>query len=417
MDAIHIRGGNALFGETRIQGSKNAVLPVMAAALLIEDISIIDNCPRISDVFHMQKLLTHMGCRISRGDGTLMIDARHVSKDKMSGDSVTGMRSSLTLLGAVLGRLGEISMAYPGGCVIGERPIDIHLDALRRMGVSIEEEEGNFTARADKLKGAVIRLPFPSVGATENVILAAVKAKGVTVLQNAAREPEIVTLCRFLQKAGAVIEGIGSEVLIISGGGFLHGVQFKVPADRIVAGTYLFSVLGTGGHVLLRDAPIGQMHEILKVAVKLGAEMEVSKEGLSVICAPVKKSLPYIKTEVYPGFPTDLQSPLMSVLSAAPGISVIEETIFENRFRMAAELRKMGADILIDGKKAVITGREGLHGCEVFAGELRGGAGLVIAGCMADGETIVRNRHFIERGYEDICRDYQNLGVNIVTEP
>lgn len=415
MDAIHIRGGNALFGETRIQGSKNAVLPVMAAALLIKDISIIENCPRISDVYHMQNLLTRIGCRVSRADRTLMIDARHVSQDKMSGESVTGMRSSIMLLGAMLGRFGEAALAYPGGCVIGKRPIDLHLNALRKMGVSIKEEEGAFTARAKQLCGAVITLPFASVGATENVILAAVNAKGVTVLKNAAKEPEITALCRFLQKAGAVIEGVGGSVLIIQGGSTLHGVQFAVPSDRIVAGTYLFSVLGTGGHIFLRDAPVSQMRGMLKTAVEMGAQVTASKEGLSVLAGPVKKPVPYIKTDVFPGFPTDMQSPLMSVLAKASGTSIIEETIFENRFRIVEELIKMGADIKTDKNRAVITGVTKLYGCEVTARELRGGAGLVIAGCMAEGETIVRNRHFIERGYEDICRDYQNLGVNIVT--
>lgn len=415
MDAVHIRGGNALFGETRIQGSKNAVLPVMAAALLIEDICIIENCPRISDVSHMQKLLTRIGCKISRSDRTLMIDARCVSQEKMAGESVTGMRSSLTLMGAMLGRFGQITMAYPGGCIIGKRPIDLHLNAFRKMGVSIVEEEGSFTAKAWKLQGTVITLPFVSVGATENIILAAVRAKGVTVLQNAAREPEIVTLCRFLQKAGAVIEGVGGEVLVIQGGNPLHGVQFRIPADRIVAGTYLFSVLGTGGHIFLQDAPCVQMREMLRIAAAMGAEITISKEGLSVQMEVEKKTLPYIKTDVFPGFPTDMQSPLMSVLSVSEGTSVIEETIFEDRFRIVEELKKMGADISICGSKAIIHGVPRLYGCEVFARELRGGAGLIIAGCMAEGETIVRNRHFIERGYEDICRDYQNLGVNIVT--
>ena len=326
------------------------------------------------------------------------------------------MRSSLMLLGAMLGRFGEVTMEYPGGCVIGKRPIDIHLDALQKMGVSIQKEEETFTAMAKRLTGSVITLPFPSVGATENVILAAVRAKGVTVLQNAAKEPEITALCNFLQKAGALIEGTGGPVLIIQGGCRLHGVQFKVPSDRIVAGTYLFSVLGTGGHIFLRDAPVSQMRSMLKLAVEMGAEVTASGEGLSVIVSAGKKAVPYVKTDVYPGFPTDMQSPLMAVLSTAAGVSVIEETIFEDRFRMALELSKMGAEILTDGKKAVITGVEKLHGCEVYAKELRGGAGLVIAGCMAEGETIVRNRHFIERGYEDICRDYQDLGVNIVTE-
>lgn len=416
MDAIHIRGGNALFGETKIQGSKNAVLPVMAAALLTQDVCIIENCPHISDVQHMQQLLKSIGCKVDLTDHTLTIDARNVSEDTMAGESVTGMRSSIMLLGAMLGRVGEVTMDYPGGCVIGERPIDLHLNALRRMGVSVYEREGSFTARAKNLEGAVLRLPVSSVGATENIILAAVMAKGVTVLQNAAKEPEIVTLCEFLTEAGAVIEGIGGAVLIIQGGHTLHGIRFRIPSDRIVAGTYLMSVLGAGGHIFLEDAPVAQMRNMLKVAEDIGAEISISREGLMIIADENKRAIPYLKTEVYPGFPTDMQSILMAALTTAQGISVIEETIFENRFRIVSQLRKMGASIEQQGKRqAVIVGVDSLLGCEVTAEELRGGAALVIAGCMALGETIVKNRHFIERGYEDICRDYQNLGVNIYT--
>lgn len=414
MDTIHIRGGSALFGETRIQGSKNAVLPVMAAALLIRDVSTLENCPQISDVRHMLALLESIGCRVRHKGHTLTIDARNISEDTMSGENVTGMRSSITLLGAMLGRVGEVTMAYPGGCVIGERPIDMHLDALRRMGVAVYEKEGCFTARARCLEGTVISLPFSSVGVTENVLLAAVMARGVTVLQNAAREPEIVTLCEFLREAGAVIEGIGGPVLIIQGGHELHGICFRIPADRIVAGTYLMSVLGAGGNIFLEDAPVSQMRAVLRTAQEIGAQIHISREGLNVIAGGYRVPVPCLKTEVYPGFPTDMQSPLMAVLACVPGTSMIEETIFENRFRIVDQLRRMGACIELRGtKQAVITGVDSLLGAQVTAQELRGGAALVIAGCMAPGETVITNRHFIERGYEDICRDYQNLGANI----
>lgn len=332
----------------------------------------------------------------------------------MSGESVTGMRSSIMLLGAMLGRVGEVTMAYPGGCIIGQRPIDVHLNALGKMGVSVFEQEGSFMARAGKLEGSVIQLPIPSVGATENVILAAVMAKGLTVIQNAAKEPEIITLCEFLRAAGAVIEGIGGSVLLIQGGHKLHGVRFRIPSDRIVAGTYVMSVLGAGGHIFLEDAPTSQMRSILKVAAEIGADITVSQDGLTVIADEYKRGIPYLRTEVFPGFPTDMQSPLMAVLTTVHGVSELEETIFEDRFHVVEELRKMGADIEIkEGRRAMIRGVESLLGCEVEAKELRGGAALVIAGCMAEGETLVRGSHFIERGYEDICRDYQNLGVNI----
>ncbi len=416
MDAIHIRGGNALFGETRIQGSKNAVLPIMAAALLIEDVCTLENCPRILDVYHMQKLLSGIGCKVRFSDRTLTIDARNISEDTMSGESVTGMRSSIMLMGAMLGRVGEVTLGYPGGCVIGSRPIDMHLTALQKMGVSVYEKEGYFTARAKQLEGAVVQLPMPSVGATENVILAAVMAKGLTVLQNAAKEPEIVALCEFLRSAGAVIEGIGGSVLLIQGGHRLHGVRFRIPADRIVAGTYVMSVLGTGGHIFLEDAPVAQMRSVLKTAEEMGAQICVSQDGLTVMAEEYRRRISYLRTEVFPGFPTDLQSPLMAALTKIPGVSILEETIFEDRFHVVEELRRMGADIEIEnGRKAVVKGVDMLLGCEVEAKELRGGAALVIAGCMAEGETCVYGSRFIERGYEDICRDYRNLGVNIYT--
>lgn len=419
MDAIHIRGGNALFGETRIQGSKNAVLPIMAAALLIDGKCVIENCPRILDVEHMNNLLSSLGCRISKGNRTIEIDASKLSLYQMEenairNENVTCMRSSVMLLGAMLGRVGEVALAYPGGCVIGERPIDLHIKALQKMGVEFYEEDGYFRAYVKELHGAVIKLPVSSVGATENVILAAVKAKGITVLQNAAPEPEIVALCEFLKSAGATIEGIGGTTLLIKGEQKLHGVTYRVPSDRIVAGTYLFSVIGTGGHIFLRDAPVSHMKSMLQKAVELGAKIALSPEGISIMAEGDVTAVPYTRTEVFPGFPTDMQSPLMAVLTKAGGVSLIEETIFENRFQVVTELQKMGADIqLLGARKAVINGVPKLYGCPVTARELRGGASLIIAGCMAEGETVITNKHFIERGYEDVCRDYQNLGVNI----
>lgn len=413
MDSIYIYGGNFLRGETKIQGSKNAVLPILAASLLVKGTCVIKNCPRIADVYLMQNLLQELGCFVSWAGSTVTVNAFHVNDKRISGESVTRMRSSVMLLGAALGRFGEVTMAYPGGCVIGRRPIDIHLSALRKMGVEIEEQELLFTAKVNRLQGAEIKLPFPSVGATENVVLAAVTAEGTTVLENAAREPEIVALCEFLTAAGADIEGIGKDCIRIKGIKELHEAKYKVPADRIVAGTYLTAALAAGGSIFLENAPAGQMETLLTVAEEMGACVTVNDEGVGVDVMHRLKACPYLKTEVHPGFPTDLQSPLMAALSIAQGQSVIEESIFENRFRIVDDLLRMGADIEVVKNKAYINGVESLKGTDVEAEELRGGAALVVAGLAAEGKSVVRNRHFVERGYENICKDLRNLGADI----
>lgn len=413
MDSIYIYGGNYLRGETRIQGSKNAVLPILAASLLIKGTCVIKNCPRIADVYHMQNLLQELGCLVSWAGNTVTVNAFHVNDNRMSGESVTRMRSSVMLLGAMLGRLGEVTMAYPGGCVIGRRPIDIHLKALRKMGVEIEEQELLFTAKAKELEGADLELPFPSVGATENVILASVTAKGTTVLRNAAKEPEIEALCGFLKEAGADIENKTDGSLVIQGVEELHEAKYTVPADRIVAGTYLAAVLAAGGSVFLENAPVKQLEAMLAVAEEMGGCVTTNEEGIGIDVIHRLRAVPYLKTEVYPGFPTDLQSPLMAGLAVAQGQSLIEESIFENRFRIVGDLQRMGADIEIVKNKAYINGVDVLKGTEVEAEELRGGAALVVAGLAAEGKSIVKNRHFIERGYENICKDLRNLGADI----
>lgn len=413
MDSIHIFGGNLLRGETRIQGSKNAVLPILAATLLIKGTCVLKNCPRIADVYHMQNLLQELGCYVSWAGNTITVNASQVSDNRMAGESVTRMRSSIMLLGAMIGRMGEVVMAYPGGCVIGKRPIDLHLMALRQMGVEIDEQDQFFTARVARLEGMDYRLPFPSVGATENVLLAAVLAEGTTVLRNAAKEPEITALCEFLIQAGANIDGVGTDCLVIEGVEALHETKYTVPADRIVAGTYITAVLAAGGSIFLEQAPCGQLGALLDVAEAMGASTIVNEEGIGVDVIRRLKALPYLKTEVYDGFPTDLQSPMMTVMALAEGQSVIEERIFENRFRVVQALRKMGADIETVKNKAYIRGVEMLQGQQVEAEELRGGAALVVAGLAARGSTSIRNRHFIERGYENICKDLRNLGADI----
>lgn len=415
MDSIRIQGRIALQGKVRIQGSKNAALPILAATLLVGERSFIENCPRITDVHAMISLLRSMGCTVHWQEKGVSVDSTQVRRGEMPEEAVTGMRSSLCLLGALIGRCSEVVMEYPGGCVIGERPIDLHLSALEQMGVEFTEKEGKLRAVADNLHGAEIHLAFPSVGATENVILAGVMAEGDTVLTGAAFEPEITALCRYLQNCGADIEGVGTGRLVIRGGRTLYGTAFKVPADRIVAGTYLFGCLGAGGSVLLERAPGEELGAVLEAAGEMGAKVCTAREGVYVQ-APDRVGNIHIRTEPYPGFPTDLQSAALAACVCCEGVSVIEETIFENRFRIVDELKGMGADIRVkDPRKVEICGVERLMGRHMEAKELRGGAALVIAGLMAEGESYVSGCPYIYRGYENICRDFRELGARVVS--
>jgi len=415
MDTIHIQGKIALQGKVRIQGSKNASLPILAATLLTGDNSVIRNCPRIADVYSMVSLLKSLGCSVYWQEKGIAIDSSQVRKGDMPKDAVTGMRSSLCLLGALVGRCDEVVMEYPGGCVIGERPIDLHLSALRRMGVEFTENNGKLRAESSGLHGAEIRLPFPSVGATENIILAGVMAEGDTVLEGAALEPEVRALCRYLCCCGAFIEENGCGKLVIHGGRRLCGSDFTVPADRIVAGTYLFGCIGIGGSVLLEQAPREEMAAVIETARQMGGHVCCSQEGIYVQ-APARPAAVRLMTAPYPGFPTDLQSVALAVETLGNGCSRIDETIFENRFRIAEDLERMGAKIEIrDSRSAFVQGVDVLHGAKVQARELRGGAALVVAGLMAEGETIVSGCTYIYRGYENIGRDFRELGARVAS--
>lgn len=413
MGAIHIYGGECLDGQTVIQGSKNAALPILAATLLINGICEIENCPDISDVHLMLRLMESVGCRIERRGSLVRVDTRFLLQCDMPADLVGGMRSSITLLGAMLARVGRVHMEYPGGCVIGKRPIDLHLAGLRKMGVTITEDEAGFDASADRLNGAVHKLPFVSVGATENLILAAVLAEGKTLIEPAAREPEIQALCAFLCEAGADIKGIGTNRLIIEGVERLYPIAYRVPSDRIVAGTYMAACLCAGGHILLKETPVHHMRSVIEAARAMGGKIGIGENGMEMTVSGRPINRLRLRTDSYPGFPTDLQSPFLSVMAVARGQGVIEETVFENRYRIVEELRKMGADITVSGNFACVNGRDRLHGETVYAKELRGGAALVVAGAGATGRTIVRGRHYIDRGYEDIVADMRDLGVMI----
>lgn len=410
---IEINGGIPLEGEIKIQGSKNAVLPIMAASILHNGSSVIMGCPMIDDVENMICLLKGTGCRISRDKDTVWIDAAEVESGQMEERYVKAMRSSVFFMGAMLGRKGFAAIPYPGGCSIGKRPIDIHLKALRQMNVEILEKEDGIVCRTERLKGAEITLPFPSVGATENVIMAAVMAEGMTILKNPAKEPEIDELCFFLKKMGAAIVYEKNGSICIRGRQPLHDVEYRAVSDRIVAGTYLAALAATGGAGIL-EADCGKsMEATLKVLRQAGCKVSFDERYIWLAAPKRLLAVPFIETGIYPGFPTDMQSQMVAVLSAADGKSVMTENIFESRYESVKQLKKLGADIKVEGRKAYITGVNHLKGALVEAKELRGGAALVLAGLMAEGTTKVKNISYIERGYEKICDNLALLGASV----
>ena len=416
MDFIHVQGGVALKGKVRIQGSKNAALPILAATLLTKETSCIYNCPRIADVHHMVSLLRSLGLQVCWEDQGIRVNSTDVCRGELPTEAVKGMRSSLCLLGALIGRCGEVRMEYPGGCMIGKRPIDLHIRALRKMGVAFWEEQGILYAKADNLHGTEIALPFPSVGATENIVMAAVMAEDCTVLSGAAREPEVEALCRYLVACGACIEGIGTGTLTIWGGRELYGTSYRVPEDRIVAGTYLFAAIATGGCVFLERAPFSQMEAVIHIAEQMGAQCDVTPKGIYVQAKERPMSVPLIRTAPYPGFPTDLQSMALAVMAKSDGSCMIEEKIFENRFRVVEPLRQMGADIRqLSAGSVRVCGVEKLHGTCLEAEELRGGAALLLAALSAEGESVLTGCSYIYRGYENICKDLRELGARVAS--
>ncbi|MCI8982351.1 MAG: UDP-N-acetylglucosamine 1-carboxyvinyltransferase [Hungatella sp.] len=415
MSVILVQGYHPLKGEIEIQGSKNAALPMMAAAILHKGTTVLKHVPRIQDVYCMMGILESMGCSCVLKEHTLTVDAKTIRDIRIPEENGKAMRSSIMVLGALLGRRGEAYVHYPGGCSIGSRPIDMHIEALKQMGAHICEEEGILHARALELRGTSLSLPYPSVGATENVILAAVAAKGITTLKGAAMEPEVEALCRMLNAMGANISGIGTNVLVIRGGSPLRDSQYDVPGDRIVAGTYLSAVMAAGGEAVLKKGSPEHLSQVLETGAAMGARIQVDGGDIRVAMEGRPKAMS-IATGPYPGFPTDLQSMMLVLMSLGQGQSRLKETVFEGRFATAKELRKMGAGIIIEGKEALVSGKRRLKGTRVRAHDLRGGAALVTAGLAADGETCITHCHHIFRGYEDICRDLKNLGADIRRE-
>ena len=396
MKAIHVIGPNTLDGDVDIQGSKNVALPILAATVMIPGITIIHNCPQIVDIYQMISILEYVGCKTRWEEHTLYVDASSILSAKLPKACVKAMRSSVVLMGPLLARCGEVDLYYPGGCVIGARPIDFHLSALQQLQVEFEVGEDTIYGKTAALVGHEIHLPFPSVGATQNAVLAAVCANGCSVISGGAVEPEVTELVSFLKQAGADIVLNRKKEYVVRGVKELHGTEFCVVSDRIVAGTYLMAGVATRGKVALHDVPVCQMASVLKILEKLGARLTVQEQEVYLNASDAKEPLMHLETSVYPGFPTDLQSPLLTVLSIAGGMSTVSERIFEKRFGVVSDLNRMGADIQVQGNTALVCGVRQLRGTNVEAKELRGGAALMIAGLCAHGETMILGYPFIK---------------------
>lgn len=414
MEKYIINGGNKLTGEVSISGAKNAVLPILAATVIDGNKSTISNIPNLRDVEIMEHILIDLGCTVERVGNTMIIDSKPLNKIKVPEELVKEMRSSIILMGAMLARCGEVIISYPGGCEIGPRPIDLHLKGLRDMGAEIEESHGYLHCKTKGLKGCDIQLDYPSVGATENLILAATKAEGKTIIRNAAREPEIIDLQNYLNKAGGKVSGAGTSVITIEGVKSLKDLTHSIIPDRIVAGTIMVAAAITGGDIIINNIIVDHLLGITAKLKETGVLIYSNCSSMKITGAKKINPIEMLQTLPYPGFPTDMQAQMMSLLSIASGTSIISETVFENRFKHAEELSRMGANIKSFGKVAVIKGVKELTGAKTIAKDLRGGAALTLAGLVAKGTTEVHNIFHIERGYEDFHITLQNLGADII---
>ena len=416
MDIWHIRGGNTLEGACFVQGSKNATLPIIAASIISPARSELMNVPQLRDVDAALRILRHLGCTAEQRQNEVFIDSTYLSGSSIPHSLMEEMRSSVIFMGALLARCGEARLSLPGGCQLGKRPIDLHLSALRKMGAQIEEDGPEIYCRAERLRGAEIELPFPSVGATENIMLAACSARGRTVIRGAAREPEISALQDYLAAMGAKISGAGSDTVTIEGFAASGRAVCRIIPDRIVASTIACAAAAVGGNVEMRGVAPEHFSTVLYFLNQAGCDIISNNRAVRVKSTGRLKAPGEISTQPYPGFPTDAQPVLMAALLRAEGKTVITENICENRYRQVPELRRLGADIITQGRRAEIWGVDCLHGTALNATDLRGGAAMIVAGLSADGETVIFDDGHITRGYERFDVRLRALGADIFLE-
>jgi UDP-N-acetylglucosamine 1-carboxyvinyltransferase len=412
MSAIIITGGKPLSGSVRVQGAKNSALPILAASVLSGGQSVIGNCPDLSDVDSSIRILRHLGCRAERGTNSVTVDSAGMNRVDIPENLMREMRSSVIFLGAILSRSGEAVMSYPGGCDLGPRPIEMHLSALKQMGAEIREEGGNLYCKVNRFTGHDIHLSFPSVGATENIMLAAVRARGTTRIFNAAREPEIVDLQAFLNAMGGRVAGAGSSAVVIEGVERLNDAEHHVIPDRIVTATLLSAVAGAGGDILLTGTCPSDAAAVISILSEAGCKITAQGTELRASRTGALRPMGRVITMPHPGFPTDAQALVMAVACRADGVTVFSERVFQNRYQHAAELMRMGADIQVAQEVAVVKGVRRLYGARVCSTDLRGGAALAVLALAAEGETALSGLEHIDRGYEKFEDTLSALGAD-----